>query len=65
MLDLIRQLAAAGKTVCIVEHNLEVVTAIADRAYFMEAGRIIAEGRPAELMADRRLGEIYFGTARP
>jgi branched-chain amino acid transport system permease protein len=64
ILDLIRQLAAAGKTVCIVEHNLEVVTAIADHAYFMEAGRIIAEGRPEELMADRRLGEIYFGKAR-
>jgi branched-chain amino acid transport system ATP-binding protein/branched-chain amino acid transport system permease protein len=65
ILDLIRRLAAAGKTVCIVEHNLEVVTAIADHAYFMEAGRIIAEGRPEELMADRRLGEIYFGTVRP
>ncbi|HET8578209.1 MAG TPA: branched-chain amino acid ABC transporter ATP-binding protein/permease [Methylomirabilota bacterium] len=64
ILDLIRQLAAAGKTVCIVEHNLEVVTAVADHAYFMEAGRIIAEGRPEELMADRRLAEIYFGTVR-
>ncbi|MBI2158301.1 MAG: branched-chain amino acid ABC transporter ATP-binding protein/permease [Candidatus Rokubacteria bacterium] len=64
ILDLIRQLAAAGKTVCIVEHNLEVVTAVAHRAYFMEAGRIIAEGRPEELMADPRLGEIYFGKAR-
>jgi len=64
ILELIRQVAAAGKTVCIVEHNLEVVTAIADRAYFMEAGRIIAEGRPEELMADPRLGEIYFGKGR-
>jgi branched-chain amino acid transport system permease protein len=63
ILDLIRRLAAAGKTVCIVEHNLEVVTAVADHAYFMEAGRIIAEGRPEELMADRRLAEIYFGKA--
>jgi branched-chain amino acid transport system permease protein len=65
ILELIRRLAASGKTVCIVEHNLEVVTAIADHAYFMEAGRIVAEGRPEELMADRRLAEIYFGTARP
>jgi len=64
ILDLIRRLAASGKTVCIVEHNLEVVTAIADHAYFMEAGRIIAEGRPEALMADRRLGEIYFGRVR-
>ena len=64
ILGLIRQLAAAGKTVCIVEHNLEVVTAVADHAYFMEAGRIIAEGRPEELMADPRLADIYFGTSR-
>ena len=64
ILDLIRQLAASGKTVCIVEHNLEVVTAVADHAYFMEAGRIIAEGRPEELMADPRLADIYFGKAR-
>jgi branched-chain amino acid transport system permease protein len=63
ILDLIRELAASGKTVCIVEHNLEVVTAIAEHAYFMEAGHIIAEGRPDELMADRRLAEIYFGKA--
>ncbi len=64
ILELIRQLAASGKTVCIVEHNLEVVTAIADHAYFMEAGRIIAEGRPEDLMADPRLAQIYFGTVR-
>ncbi len=64
ILELIRRLAAAGKTVCLVEHNLEVVTAVADRAYFMDAGRLIAEGRPEELMDDPRLGEIYFGKAR-
>jgi branched-chain amino acid transport system ATP-binding protein/branched-chain amino acid transport system permease protein len=65
ILDLIRRLAASGKTVCIVEHNLEVVTALADHAYFMEAGRIIAAGRPEQLMADPHLGEIYFGKGRP
>jgi branched-chain amino acid transport system permease protein len=64
ILELIRRIAAAGRTVCIVEHNLEVVTAVADHAYFMEAGRIIAEGRPEALMADPRLAEIYFGKAR-
>ncbi|MBI5628557.1 MAG: hypothetical protein HY953_06540, partial [Candidatus Rokubacteria bacterium] len=44
--------------------NLEVVTAVADHAYFMEAGRIIAEGRPEALMADPRLADIYFGKSR-
>jgi branched-chain amino acid transport system ATP-binding protein/branched-chain amino acid transport system permease protein len=64
ILELIRQCAQAGLTVCLVEHNLEAVTAVADHAYFMEAGRIIAEGRPEALMADARLAEIYFGKAR-
>jgi branched-chain amino acid transport system permease protein len=64
ILELIRQCAQAGLTVCLVEHNLEAVTAVADHAYFMEAGRIIAEGRPEALMADTRLAEIYFGKAR-
>jgi branched-chain amino acid transport system permease protein len=64
ILELIRQCAQAGLTVCLVEHNLEAVTAVADHAYFMEAGRIIAEGRPESLMADTRLAEIYFGKAR-
>ncbi len=65
MLELIRQCAEAGRTVCLVEHNLEAVTAVADHAYFMEAGRIVAEGTPAALMADPRLAEIYFGKWRP
>jgi branched-chain amino acid transport system permease protein len=64
ILELIRQCAQAGLTIGLVEHNLEAVTAVADHAYFMEAGRIIAEGRPEALMADARLAEIYFGRAR-
>jgi branched-chain amino acid transport system permease protein len=64
ILDLIRQCAQAGRTVCLVEHNLEAVTAVADHAYFMEAGRIIADGRPDALMAEPRLADIYFGKVR-
>jgi branched-chain amino acid transport system permease protein len=67
ILHLVRELAAGGRTVCVVEHNLEIVRALASRAYFMDAGRIVAEGSPDELMADDRLTSIYFGTthARP
>ncbi len=61
MLDLIRRLRGAGCTVGLVEHNLEAVRAVADRAYFLEAGQVIASGHPEELIRDRRLAEIYFG----
>jgi branched-chain amino acid transport system permease protein len=62
ILPLITELAAQGKTVCIVEHNLDVVRAVAEHAYFMNAGRIIAEGTPEELMNDPELSVIYFGS---
>ncbi len=63
MLDLIEQLRAQGRTVCIVEHNLNVVGRLADRTYFMELGRITAQGSFEALIGDQRLAEAYFGTA--
>jgi branched-chain amino acid transport system permease protein len=63
MLGLIEQLRDRGKCVCIVEHNLHVVERLADRVYFMEAGRITAEGTMGELMKQERLSEVYFGSS--
>lgn len=63
MLGLIEELRVAGRTVCIVEHNLHVVDRLADHTYFMEVGRITAQGSFAELTATPRLAKAYFGTA--
>jgi branched-chain amino acid transport system permease protein len=63
MLQLIEQIREQGRTVCIVEHNLHVVERLADHTYFMELGRITAQGSFAELTTDKRLAEAYFGTA--
>ena len=63
MMKLIQQAVKDGKrTVCLVEHNLDVVRGIADYAYFMDEGQVIASGTPAELMANPKLTEVYFGT---
>lgn len=63
MLDLIQELRTQGRTICIVEHNLHVVGRLADHTYFMELGRITAQGSFEELTGERRLAEAYFGTA--
>ena len=60
-MEIIRGLAGSGKTICIVEHNLEVVRGISDTVYFMAEGRKMAQGSAEDLMADPKLGEIYFG----
>ena len=62
LLGVVEELRKAGRTICLVEHNLEVVGRLADHVYFMELGRVTAEGTFAELTSDARLTEAYFGT---
>ncbi|HEX3711858.1 MAG TPA: branched-chain amino acid ABC transporter ATP-binding protein/permease [Trebonia sp.] len=62
MVAVVKQVSEAGRTVCIVEHNLEVVGRLADHVCFMELGRLTAEGSCTDLTSDPRLTEAYFGT---
>ena len=62
VLDMIEAVREQGRTVCVVEHNLHVVGRLADHTYFMELGRITAEGTIDELTNEPRLAEAYFGT---
>jgi branched-chain amino acid transport system permease protein len=62
IVELVAQLRDKGLAICLVEHNLEVVRAVADRVYFLESGEVAAEGTMDELSRDQRLIEAYFGT---
>jgi len=61
VMSLVRQLKNLGKTICIIEHNIDVVKNVADMAYFLSEGKVIAVGTPSELMANPELTKIYFG----
>jgi branched-chain amino acid transport system permease protein len=61
LLQLIRDLAAQGRTVLIVEHNLEAVRDVATSVYFLESGGIRAHGTYDELIHDPELAASYFG----
>ena len=61
VLEIIEQLAAGGKAVCIVEHNLDLIRRLDGFAYFLDDGRVVARGTVAELMGERRLLETYLG----
>lgn len=59
VLDVMRQLAAGGMTMLIVTHEMSFARDVADRIVFMENGRIVTQGTPAEVFnapADSRLG---------
>ena len=61
LFPLIRELVKYGKTICIVEHNMEVIRAMVDEIIFLNEGRVLARGTPEEIMNAPELAEIYFG----
>jgi ABC-type branched-subunit amino acid transport system ATPase component len=61
---LVRDATTGGVTVCLIEHNLDIVTELADRVAFLDQGRKLAEGTPDEILGNAQLIAIYFGERR-
>ncbi len=56
LVDLIQRLAAAGRTLIVATHELDIVPLIADRVVVLsEQGRVVADGPPSAILADRDL----------
>jgi branched-chain amino acid transport system ATP-binding protein len=51
-----------GPSVLVVEHNMNLVRAVAGHAYVLDAGRVISEGTVATVSADPRVVDAYLGT---
>jgi ABC-type branched-subunit amino acid transport system ATPase component len=57
----VRQLAASGATVLVVEQRARAVLAISDRTYVLAGGEVRMEGTPAELSASPAFVESFLG----
>ena len=57
--ELIRQLAAAGKTIVMVVHDLSSACRYADHLIAMHQGRIVASGRPDEIVTSDLVERLY------
>jgi neutral amino acid transport system ATP-binding protein len=64
LLDQIHRLQESGKTILIVEHDMNVIMNHCERIFVMDYGVKIAEGPPAEIQRDERVLDAYFGRRR-
>lgn len=59
--DIIQSVSASGTTVLLVEQNAKKALSIADRAYVLETGKIVQEGKADVLMHDDSIRKAYLG----
>ena len=59
--DIIQEVSNSGTTVLLVEQNAKKALSIADRAYVLETGKIVLEGKAEDLLNDDSIKKAYLG----
>jgi branched-chain amino acid transport system ATP-binding protein len=63
--DIIRTIHGEGVAILLVEQNVAQAFNIAERAYVLEEGRIVSEGKPANLRSQPHVRHAYLGEQEP
>ena len=59
--EVIKQLKEKGTTILLVEQNAKMALSISDRAYVIETGEIVLEGKAEDLLYNDRVKKAYLG----
>jgi lipopolysaccharide export system ATP-binding protein len=58
---IVRQLKSRGIGILITDHNVRETLGICERAYIMSEGAVLAQGAPAEILANEQVRDVYLG----
>jgi len=61
IVNIIKKLKSQGETIVLIEHDMNFVMGLADTVFVLEAGRVIANGKPSEIQNNKKVLEAYLG----
>ncbi len=61
IVGIIKELHAAGKTILLIEHNMALIRELSERVIVFDAGAVLADGAPDDVLARREVIEAYLG----
>ena len=61
--ETIRRMRQRGMGVLISDHNVRETLSIVDYAYIVESGRLLAQGRPGDIVVDEEVRHFYLGNS--
>ncbi len=59
--DIIQELKDNGKTVILIEHNMDLIRKLSDYVFVMDGGKLLASGEPEEVLARKDVIKAYLG----
>ena len=62
LMEDLRRLSAAGMTIVLIEHDMNVALGLSDRVVVLNFGRLLADGPPAEIRKNPAVVEAYLGS---
>lgn len=61
VLGIMKELKEKGKTVILIEHNMEIIRNLCDHVFVLDSGKLLAQGTPEEVLSKKEVIEAYLG----
>ncbi len=58
---ILRELREKGKTIVLIEHNMDIIRSLSDHVIVMDGGRLLAQGKPESVLQRKEVIEAYLG----